>query len=74
MTSRQNHWQQAWGKNPGRKSWVQAQPALSLAMITACGLPKTAPILDMGGGASLLVDCLLADGYRNITVVDISME
>ncbi|MBL4595197.1 MAG: class I SAM-dependent methyltransferase [Robiginitomaculum sp.] len=72
MTSRTDHWQQAWGQNPQSKSWVQTSPALSLAMISACGLAKTAPILDMGGGASLLVDCLLDEGYRNITVADIS--
>ncbi|PHR57640.1 MAG: SAM-dependent methyltransferase [Robiginitomaculum sp.] len=41
-------------------------------MIDACGLDKDAAILDMGGGASTLVDHLLAAGHTNLTVADIS--
>ncbi|MCF6292155.1 MAG: class I SAM-dependent methyltransferase [Robiginitomaculum sp.] len=67
-----DHWQQILGSDPSGNSWVQERPGLSLEMIAACGLGKDAGILDMGGGASTLVDFLLADGFSNITVADIS--
>ncbi len=70
--TRHDHWQKSWGNDPSQKSWVQERPDLSLAMIAECGLNKDAAILDMGGGASTLVDFLLADGLANITVADIS--
>lgn len=72
MSKACDHWQSAWAKNPDSKSWVQQRPDLSLAMITACQLAPNSAILDMGGGASTLVDFLLADGYCNLTIVDIS--
>ena len=53
-------------------SWYQPEPAVSLRLIRAAGLPKDEPIIDVGGGASLLVDCLVDAGYRNIAVLDIS--
>jgi SAM-dependent methyltransferase len=71
MTKR-DHWQTSWGSDPSQKSWVQERPDLSLEMIRRCDLPKNAALLDMGGGASTLVDFLLADGFSNITVADIS--
>jgi len=72
MTKRSDHWQNSWGSNPAGKSWVQERPDLSLSMIAECELAKNASVLDMGGGASTLVDFLLADGFSNITVADIS--
>ncbi len=72
MTNRRDHWQSAWGDNPEAKSWVQPRPDLSLSMIAACGLDKGAAILDVGGGASTLVDHLLAIGYTSVSVADIS--
>jgi SAM-dependent methyltransferase len=74
MSRREQHWQQSWRSNPSGKSWVQQRPDLSLDLIARCQLDKQAAILDMGGGASTLVDFLLADGYGNITVADISAQ
>ncbi|MBL4616651.1 MAG: class I SAM-dependent methyltransferase [Robiginitomaculum sp.] len=71
MTKR-DHWQNSWSSDPSQKSWVQERPDLSLKMIAACGLGKDTGVLDMGGGASTLVDFLLDDGLNNITVADIS--
>lgn len=53
-------------------SWHQQRPALSLELIAHSGLAPDVPIIDVGGGASLLVDHLLAAGHRDLTVLDIS--
>jgi trans-aconitate methyltransferase len=53
-------------------SWYQAQPKISLELIAAANLPVDAPIIDVGGGASALVDCLLAQGRSALSVLDIS--
>jgi len=47
-------------------------PSTSLDFIASVGASKTAKIIDIGGGDSKLVDCLLAQGFENITVLDIS--
>jgi trans-aconitate methyltransferase len=53
-------------------SWYQAQPKISLELIAAADLPVDAPIIDIGGGASVLVDCLLAPGRSALSVLDVS--
>jgi len=53
-------------------SWYQPEPAMSLALIDRLRVPKGAPVIDIGGGASLLVDRLLARGYTDLTVLDVS--
>lgn len=71
QSERQDHWQRAYSdKATDRVSWYQAHPAVSLALIDAAGLPREAPLIDIGGGASTLVDHLLAAGYRDLTVLD----
>lgn len=67
------HWQQVWtSKQPDEVSWHQEAPAPSLAMIEAAGLRRDAAILDVGGGASTLVDHLLERGYRHVAVLDLA--
>lgn len=67
------HWEQVYTTRlPTDVSWYQLVPAQSLAFIRATGEPLTAPILDVGGGASTLVDHLLSSGYSDISVVDIA--
>jgi SAM-dependent methyltransferase len=67
------HWDQVYrAKAPDQVSWYQERPAVSLALIEAARLPPTARIIDVGGGASRLVDHLLDEGYDDLTVVDIS--
>lgn len=71
--TRQSHWDRVYiEKSPSETSWYQADPQPSLAWIAGAGLPPDAPILDVGGGASLLVDQLLARGYCQLNVLDIS--
>lgn len=68
-----NHWEKVYEtKNPDQVSWTQEIPKTSLDFIRSFGLGKSAKIIDVGGGDSKLVDCLLAEGYENITVLDIS--
>ena len=71
--SRQDHWEGVYQtRAPDSVSWYQAEPTLSLDMIEACGLPSGGGILDVGGGASVLVDRLLAAGRTEIGVLDLS--
>ncbi len=70
---RKEHWDAIYStKTPEEVSWTEAAPQTSLAAIRALNLPKTAAIIDIGGGDSRLVDCLLDEGYTSITVLDIS--
>lgn len=70
---RKGHWEQVYrDKSPLEVSWYQAEPALSLALIEATGCPHDAAIIDVGGGASVLVDRLLEAGYRHPAVLDLA--
>lgn len=69
---RKTHWETVYRtKAPTQVSWFQARAALSLELIQTV-VPMTAAVLDVGGGASPLVDGLWAAGYRNLTVLDLS--
>jgi SAM-dependent methyltransferase len=67
------HWEEVYEtKNPDEVSWTQDIPQTSLDFIHSFGLTKSAKIIDIGGGDSKLADYLLAEGFENITVLDIS--
>ncbi len=71
--SRRAHWEQVYrDKAPDAVSWFQARPVLSLELIAASGIAKDAAIIDVGGGASVLVDCLLDAGHTRLAVLDLS--
>src|SRR5262245_16293582 len=71
--NRQDHWNQVYEtKGTHDVSWYQSRPDLSLALIAASGVSKDAGIIDVGGGASALVDCLLDDSYSRLAVLDLS--
>lgn len=73
MENRKEHWENVYNtKTPEQVSWTQAKPKTSLDFIQRSGISKSDAIIDVGGGDSNLVDFLLADGYTNITVLDIS--
>lgn len=73
--TRKKHWEQVHAdKTPVDVSWFQQQPAISLSLINSLSLSKEAAIIDVGGGSSLLVDHLLAAGYHNLAVLDISEQ
>ncbi len=59
-------------KDESEVSWFQATPTTSLALITGNGLSLDSSIIDIGGGASRLIDALLDAGFFNVTVLDIA--
>lgn len=72
---RRQHWERVYrAKQPTETSWYQAEPALSLELIGNTGAGVGDGLIDVGGGASLLVDHLLARGYQDLTVLDLSAK
>lgn len=72
MFDRHQHWENVYQtKAADRVSWYQQHARTSLRMIEACA-GRDAGIIDVGGGASVLVDDLLDAGYRNLTVLDLA--
>jgi len=70
---RKQHWEQVYTAKPSDSvSWFQEHADLSLRLIHNTGLGKDAAIIDVGGSASTLVDGLVADGYTDLTVLDLS--
>lgn len=68
-----SHWEHIYEtKDVTNVSWFQPHAVLSVRLIRATGLDTTARIIDVGGGASTLVDDLLSNGYEEVTVLDIS--
>ena len=68
-----SHWQKVYTtRKPTEVSWYQPEAVLSLGMIRRVAPDRSAAIIDVGGGASTLVDGLLADGYDSVTVLDVS--
>ena len=75
MHQTREYWDEIYStKQPYKVSWTQAVPKTSLDFIHSFGLPKSAKIIDVGGGDSKLVDYLLEEGFENITVLDISAK
>jgi len=73
MADRRAHWEQVWRtRAPQQLSWYQPEPTVSLELIEAAGIAKDAGIIDVGGGASVLVDRLLDRGYTSLAVLDIA--
>jgi len=69
----QRHWQAVYEKKkPEEVSWYRPHLGQSLDFIRSCRLPPDARIVDVGGGASTLVDDLLDEGYRNLAVIDLA--
>ena len=73
MSDRSTHWDNVYAtKGEAEVSWFQDSPAISLEMIRSACPDHGAAIIDIGGGASRLVDALLRDGYRDLAVLDLS--
>jgi 2-polyprenyl-3-methyl-5-hydroxy-6-metoxy-1,4-benzoquinol methylase len=71
--ARQAHWQKVYESKGEREvSWFEESPAISMALIRATGVGHDAAIIDVGGGASRLVDALRAEGFSSVTVLDLS--
>jgi trans-aconitate methyltransferase len=71
--NRQEHWNRVYQtKGVQDLSWFQRRPELSLALVDASGVSKDASLIDVGGGASTLVDTLLEEGFTRLAVLDLS--
>jgi 2-polyprenyl-3-methyl-5-hydroxy-6-metoxy-1,4-benzoquinol methylase len=67
------HWERIYAtRGPEQVSWFRPHLETSLALIERVAPHRAAAIIDVGGGASTLVDDLIARGYGNLTVLDIS--
>ena len=67
------HWENVYtSKADSEVSWFQEHAQLSLKLIRDSNIPTSASIIDVGGGASTLVDDLLENGYEKITILDLS--
>ena len=72
---RKAHWEKVYQqKSETQVSWFQETPALSLELISSRAPAPDAAIIDVGGGSSHLVDALVAGGYGDVTVLDLSQE
>ena len=71
--SRQAHWEGVYSKKGENEvSWFQENPAPSLELIAQVGATPASTIIDVGGGASRLVDNLVERGFEDVTVLDLS--
>jgi 2-polyprenyl-3-methyl-5-hydroxy-6-metoxy-1,4-benzoquinol methylase len=69
------HWENVYQtKSPMQVSWYQPKPTLSLELINRTNISQEQPIIDVGGGASVLVDYLYQQGFTNLAVLDIASE
>jgi SAM-dependent methyltransferase len=70
---RLTHWDGIYGRTKAEAvGWYQSEPVVSLALIGSLGIAPEAGIVDVGGGASTLVDRLVSKGFSDLTVLDIS--
>lgn len=68
-----SHWERIYReKSEGEVSWHQDQPLMSLRLIEQAGVAPDEPVIDVGGGASHLVDRLLELGFADVTVLDLA--
>ena len=67
------HWDSAYGvRGPAGVSWYEPTPRVSLEIVSSLGVQLDAPLIDIGGGASRLADELVALGYTDVSVLDLS--
>jgi hypothetical protein len=70
---RARHWENVYeGSSPDAVSWYEPEPVVSLELVDVLGVAPESAVIDIGGGASFLVDRLLARGFADLTVLDIS--
>ncbi len=73
VTGDGDHWDQIYDSRPATElSWYQRHPETSLRLIEEAASGRSAAVVDVGSGASELVDALLARGFTDVTLVDIS--
>jgi 2-polyprenyl-3-methyl-5-hydroxy-6-metoxy-1,4-benzoquinol methylase len=74
-TNRQAHWQSVYATKAEKEvSWFQEKPVPSLDLIAASGISSDAAMIDVGGGASRLVDSLIENGFHRVAILDLSAK
>jgi trans-aconitate methyltransferase len=68
-----SHWDDAYAQGEATRSWFEEQPGMSLRMLGTAGVSAAGAVIDVGGGASSLARTLLDRGFRDITVLDVSV-
>jgi ubiquinone/menaquinone biosynthesis C-methylase UbiE len=69
------HWEEIYSENnPDEVSWFQNHPTASLRFIESSGVGKDQAVIDVGGGASILVDHLIDHGFSKVSVLDLSAK
>jgi SAM-dependent methyltransferase len=69
----QAHWDAVYrNKSESEVSWYEESPGLSVSLLRSAGVGLDAAVVDVGGGASSLVDALLEGGQAHVTVLDLS--
>jgi ubiquinone/menaquinone biosynthesis C-methylase UbiE len=75
MQNPKEHWEKVYQtKEPDTVSWFQEHATRSLELIRSVGPSLDAQVIDVGGGASTLVDDLLSNGFKNVSVLDLSVS
>lgn len=64
------HWDTAYAQGDTTRGWYQSQASVSMGLLRQAGIALDASILDIGAGASVFVDDLLAAGFSDVTVLD----
>jgi trans-aconitate methyltransferase len=72
-TGREAHWDTVYDtKGEDGVSWYQSVPTVTLELLQATGVDRDAAVVDLGGGASVVVDHLLANAFTDVSVLDLS--
>ena len=75
MALRAEHWEQVYATRlTSELSWYQREPATSLRLIEGLASDNPCKVIDVGGGAAFLVDGLVARGFNDVTVLDVSQH
>ena len=73
MDDAERHWQRVYlERDASTVSWFEDSPIASLELLERAHLTNSSSLIDVGGGASALIDALLARGCEHLTVLDIS--
>lgn len=75
MSTRKAHWEDIYhNRDHQQVGWYQETPQISLTLLEQIGAKPSDALIDVGCGASLLVDHLIQQGYRNISLLDLSQK
>jgi SAM-dependent methyltransferase len=66
------YWDSAYARGEQTRSWFQQYPGASLRMLDAADVNSEGSVIDIGGGASVLLDSLLERSHTDVTVLDVS--